>query len=576
MVRTDHGFHAHIMAPGHTAPMLLSSVLRSLGLALVIAPAAWAQADTPTATAAVSRPVPAAAAAAEPARFDVLEYEVVGNSMLPARVIEAAVLPHMGEQRSLADVDAARAALEGAYQDAGLLTVFVDVPEQRIDGGLVRLVVTEGRVERVRVTGARWFSQGYIRANTPALVEGGVPDFNQLQAQLGELNRGPDRQVQPVLRTGHAPGTMEVELKVQDQWPMSGSLELNNKHSASTSATRLVATLRHDNLLQRDQGLALTLTTAPEAPAQSQVLAASWTSPLSAASSLVTSLVWSNSRTEPLGATVLGSGLTLGLRWAHTRFGEASSHTVTLGGEFRDLKQNVGTGDSGVATPLRYLPLQAGYSGQWTHAGDGPRAQTSLAVNLAFGLRGLLARRIACPGNTLDGQQDQFACNRDGADGGFVTLRTDLRHSRPFAGGTLALRAAGQAATQALVSGEQFTLGGADTVRGYFESEAVGDMALLASLEWRSRNLLGAAAAPIGTPPLALAALVFADLARAWLIDPLPEQAPYPSLAGAGLGLQLRLGSRGSADLDLAWPLKPTRNSPSRQPRLHARVGLQF
>ena len=576
MVRTDHGFHAHIMAPGHTAPMLLSSVLRSLGLALVIAPAAWAQADTPTATAAVSRPVPAAAAAAEPARFDVLEYEVVGNSMLPARVIEAAVLPHMGEQRSLADVDAARAALEGAYQDAGLLTVFVDVPEQRIDGGLVRLVVTEGRVERVRVTGARWFSQGYIRANTPALVEGGVPDFNQLQAQLGELNRGPDRQVQPVLRTGHAPGTMEVELKVQDQWPMSGSLELNNKHSASTSATRLVASIRHDNLLQRDQSLALTLTTAPEAPAQSQVLAATWTSPLSAASSLVTSLVWSNSRTEPLGATVLGSGLTLGLRWAHTRFGEASSHTVTLGGEFRDLKQNVGNGDSGVATPLRYLPLQAGYSGQWTHAGDGPRAQTSLAVNLAFGLRGLLARRIACPGNTLDGQQDQFACNRDGADGGFVTLRTDLRHSRPFAGGTLALRAAGQAATQALVSGEQFTLGGADTVRGYFESEAVGDMALLASLEWRSRNLLGAAAAPIGTPPLALAALVFADLARAWLIDRLPEQAPYPSLAGAGLGLQLRLGSRGSADLDLAWPLKPTRNSPSRQPRLHARVGLQF
>ena len=556
--------------------MSLSAVLRSLGLALVIAPGAWAQA--PATTAAATAPVsrPAATATTEPARFDILEYEVLGNSMLPARVVEAAVLPHMGEQRSLADVDAARAALEKAYQDAGLLTVFVDVPEQRIASGLVRLVVTEGRVERVRVTGARYFSQGFIRANTPALVEGGVPDFNQLQAQLGELNRGPDRQVQPVLRTGHAPGTMAVELKVQDQLPMSGSVELNNKHSASTSATRLVATLRHDNLLQRDQSLALTLTTAPEAPAQSQVLAASWTSPLSAASSLVSSLVWSNSKTEPLGATVLGSGITLGLRWATTTFGDASSHTLTLGGEFRDLKQNVGNGDSGVSTPLRYLPLQAGYNGQWTHAGDGPRAQTSLAAHLAFGLRGLLARRIACPGNTLDGQQDQFACNRDGADGGFVTLRTDLRHSRPFAGGTLALRAAGQAATQALVSGEQFTLGGADTVRGYFESEAVGDMAVLASLEWRSRNLLGAAAAPGGTPPLALAASVFADLARAWLIDPLPEQAPYLSLAGAGLGLQLRLGSRGSADLDLAWPLKPTRNSPNRQPRLHARVGLQF
>ena len=119
-------------------------------------------------------------------------------------------------------MDAARAALEDAYQDAGLLTVFVDVPEQRIDSGLVRLLVTEGRVERVRVTGARYFSQGYIRANTPALVEGGVPDFNPLQAQLGELNRGPDRQVQPLLRTGHAPGTMELALKVLDLAAVGG------------------------------------------------------------------------------------------------------------------------------------------------------------------------------------------------------------------------------------------------------------------------------------------------------------------------------------------------------------------
>ena len=60
-------------------------------------------------------------AAADAARFDVLEYEVEGNTVLAARVVEQALLPQMGPQRSLAQVEAARAALEKAYQDAGYL-----------------------------------------------------------------------------------------------------------------------------------------------------------------------------------------------------------------------------------------------------------------------------------------------------------------------------------------------------------------------------------------------------------------------------------------------------------------------
>jgi len=570
--------HAPIMARGHTPPMSLSSVLRVMGLALMNAAAAMAQ-PLPTPPPAVA---PAPPRAAEPARFDVLAFEVEGNTVLPARAVEAALLPHMGEQRRMADVDAARAALEKAYQDAGYLTVFVDVPEQRVDAGLVRLAVTEGRIERVRVTGARHFSQGFIRETTAALREGGVPDFNAVQAQLAELNRGPDRQVQPVLRPGREPGTVEVELKVRDQLPLSGSVELNNKHSASTERLRLVGALRYDNLLQRDQSLALTAITAPEAPRQSQVLVANWTSPLAGQASLVTSLVLSDSTVQPLGATVLGSGFTLGLRWARPLYTATSVHTLSFGAEYRDLKQRVVNGDSEIATPLRYLPLQAAYTGQWAHEGDAARAQTHLGATLGFGLRGLLARRIACPGTTPDGRQDQFACNRDGADGGFVTLRLDARHSRALAGGTLALRAGGQLATQALVSGEQYTLGGADTVRGYFESEASGDLALLASAEWRSANLLGgdagrAPGAAAASPWLReLAWAVFADGAQARLIDPLPDQAPRQSLAGAGIGLRLRAGAMASAELDLAWPLKATRNTPAHQPRLHARLGLQF
>ena len=96
-------------------------------------------------------------------RFDILEFEIEGNTALPATAIEKAVMPYMGPQRNLDDAEAARAALEKAYQSAGFLTVFVDLPEQRIDAGVVRLKVLEGRIERLYVTGSRYFDQGEIR-----------------------------------------------------------------------------------------------------------------------------------------------------------------------------------------------------------------------------------------------------------------------------------------------------------------------------------------------------------------------------------------------------------------------------
>jgi hemolysin activation/secretion protein len=549
--------------------MPFPTALRFAGLVLLSLPAAMAQpAPQPTTV------------QAEAARFDVLEFEVQGNTVLGARSVEAALLPFMGEQRTLADVDAARAALEKAYQEAGYLTVFVDLPEQRVADGLVRLNVTEGRIERVRVTGSRYYAQGFIRDAAAVLQDGAVPNFNTLQTQLAELNRTADRQVQPVLRPGREPGTVEVELKVRDRLPLSGSVELNNKASAGSEPLRLMASMRYDNLMQRDQSLALTFITAPQARQESQVLVGNWTSPLAGQASLVTSLVLSDSRLQPLGTSVLGQGFTLGLRWARPFFGAQSVHTVSLGFEYRDLKQRVVNGSDEVSTPLRYLPLQAIHSALWMHDAG---ASTTLNSALTFGLRGLLERRIDCPGTTADGQQDQFACNRDGADGGFVTLRGDLRHSQPLAGGQLVWRTAWQLAMQPLVSGEQFTVGGADSVRGYHEAEATGDLALLGSLEWRTPNLAARAASALpegwaaaGGAGSELTLSAFADAAQARTLDPLPGQAARVWLVGSGLGLRLRSGPMFSADLDLAWPHKASVNTAARRPRLHARLGLQF
>lgn len=564
--------------------MYPAPVFLACGLVIATAsPAALAQ----------SRPAPAAAAApaaAEP-RFDILEYEVEGNTRLPLLEVERVLLPHMGEGRTLATVEAARAALERAYQAGGWLSVLVDIPEQRVADGLVRLRITEGAVDRVRITGALWFDQDHILRRLPAVQPGQVPDFNALQAQLAELNRNADRQVQPVLRPGLLPGTVEVEFKVRDAMPVSGSVELHNRHAEHTEPLRLAATLRHDNLFQREHSLSLSFSTAPRQPAQTQTATLSYGLPLAPDQSLQISYTYSDSLNTPLGNTVIGRGDTLALRWSLARYEGRDSHSLSLGVEWRDLQQRVRAGssaasdgsDAELSTPLRYLPLSLGWNGQFQHGAGAQASSTQLGATLTLGLRPLNQRRIACPGTI--GAQDQFHCNREGADGGFGVLRLDARHSWPLPGGwpgSLALRLSGQLAAQPLVSGEQMVAGGADSVRGFLESTASGDLGLIAGVEARSAELSPALRRALGLADEAASALAslqllgFVDAAQLQVHDAQAGQAARWRLGGAGFGLRLRAAGGAQADLDLAWPLNRDARQRLDGPRLHARMALPF
>lgn len=553
--------------------------------------AAFTQSAAAPAPVGSSGQAPASGAAAAAPRFDVLEYEVEGNTVLQVEAVEQAVMPHLGPQRGMAAVEAARDALDRAYQQGGWLSVVVDIPEQQLRDGVVRLRVTEGRVGSLRITGARYFAQGWIRHKVPALTPGEVPNFNAVQAQLATVNRTEDRRVQPVLRPGRVPGTLEVELKVQDQLPLSGSVELSNRHAKDTVPWRLSATVRYDNLFQREHSLALTLSTAPEDTRQARVLALNYSVPTDDGGAWLGYLVASDSLVEPLGSSVIGKGSSLGLRRVlplpapRGAGGRASlQHSLTLGLDYKDLQQRVLVGTDTISSPLRYLPLSLLWSGSTDF--DRSSAQASLGLTLAA--RGLLPRTVDC----ADLPQDQFACSRRNADGSFAVLKGDWRQRWRLGSGGWGLitRAGLQLASGPLVSGEQYALGGADTVRGYRESELVVDQALLGQLALRSPNLsrlvsgpppapVAGAAADLPAGPGGLTELVasaWLEAAHGQLIDPALGQAASAGLAGAGMGLQWRLGARWDGQFDLAWPLRLTAQVRSHSPRLHARMQLRF
>jgi hemolysin activation/secretion protein len=518
-----------------------------------------------TALTARAADAPASAAATAGPQFDVLEFEIHGNTVLPVAMVEQAVTPHLGPQRGMAGVEAARAALDRAYQQAGFLSVVVDVPEQRVDQGVVQLRVLEGSVAQLRVTGARYFSQGWIRDKVPALAPGQVPDFNAVQAQLAALNRTAERRVQPLLSPGTEPGTLNAELRVEDRLPLAASLTLNNRHAANTVPWRLMASLRYDNLFQREHSLSITAITAPEAPRQSRVLVLNYAVPAEDGGRWTAQLVSSDSLVEPLGSSVIGKGSTLGLRRSWPLPGAGSlSHNLSLGIDYKRVQQRIIAGSDVLSSPVRYLPLSAAWSGAFI----APDHSTQFDLTLTLANRAVLRRTVSCAGQP----DDQFSCAQRDADGSFMALRADLRHERQIGGWRLGGRLALQRATGALVSGEQFALGGADTVRGHLESSATGDQAWLVSLSLRSPNQ----APRLGLRSTAdLVASAFVDAGGTQLLAPALGQSAHRQLAGAGLGLALRLGGQLDGNVDLAWPLHRSGNTLG-DPRLHAQLQWRF
>lgn len=497
---------------------------------------------------------------AEVQRFDVLHIIVEGNSVLPPAVIEAAVYPSMGPARTIEDIERARKALESAYHAAGYQTVFVDIPEQEVNGGVVRLAASEGRIERTTVTGSRYFSLGRIRATVPELAEGRVPNMARLERQLTALGTAsPDREVTPILRAGSTPGTVAAELRVKDRLPVHGGIELNTRNAVNTSATRLIGSLRYDNLWQRFHSASLQYQVAPQAM-DVEVWAGTYVMPIGASPwRLAFYGIGIDSETPVAAAgalSVVGTGNIFGLRGVRLlpTVG-AWSQTLTVGIDYKDFGQSIVLiGADTQDSPITYLPFTARYEGSYRHADD---SRTSAGIEANASFRGF--------GN----DQQAFENRRFLARSNYLYAVGDFEHMQTLPRGfRLRGRFTGQLADSPLISNEQYALGGALTVRGYHETEVLGDdgVSLLVELHGPMWTALDS---------LALHALVFGDAGIAFVKDPLPDTPANFSLASMGLGLRLD-GAPLSVQLDWAWALLTAEAVEAGDPRLHLQVNYAF
>ncbi len=488
---------------------------------------------------------PAAGTAPEPAkqeaRFNIQEYRVLGNTVLESRDIESLLYPLLGPDKRLADVEAARVALENAYHTRGFGTVFVDIPPQDVNDGIVRLRVTEGKLHQSKIDGAKYFSERDIAKDVPAAKVGAVLSITDLQKQLTSVNSvTADRTVVPILKAGPVPGTVDLEMKVQDRLPLHGSFELNDDYTADTRPLRAAVGLSYGNLFAAMDQVAFQYQTSPQSFDEVKVFNAGYTSrPFADGYRAAVSYLNSNSNVANVGGAtgVLGKGQIVGLRFMGPQFGGASSsQLLTLGLDYKHFRDvvTVGGGSGDLVTPISYTNLSVSYSGFWRWR----FLDETLSVSPNFGVRGAPNKAEDFENKRYLGRPNYSYLRFDDSFG--VSFPKDYR---------LSLRLAGQLTNEPLISNENYSIGGSDGVRGYLEAEELGDNAVKGTLQL---------ATPVWSLhiPKLFSLFAFVDAGHTHSFATLGAQPEHAELRSWGVGMNLLPAGPFSGSLSWADPLR--------------------
>lgn len=525
-------------------------------------------------------------------RFDIMEFEVRGNSVFGAAAIERALMPFAGYDKRTSDVEAARTALEAAYREKGFATVVVEVPPQDVRSGIVRLTVAEGRVDQVAVKGARYVLPSEIKRALPEIRTGVVPNVPVLQAQLANANSRPTRTITPEFRAGLAPGTVDIDLVVEDKRPWGASVELNDQYNRSTERLRANASLRYDNLWQAGHSLNLSYQTSPEDFDQIQVFSGSYYAPLGySRTSLLVYGVQSNTSVATIGGlTVLGNGTTAGARVIHSLGGSPRGvvQSVLFGFDYKDYLDEVGLTDPNTGdvltfeTPVRYLPFTA----QFRRFGNVGASSYEVSVGTTFAFDGLVGDQAQFGGrpNLPNTPQDESTSGkRANSDASFVYLTGGANYTRKLGKGwEVRTDLDWQLSAVPLISNEQFVIGGVGSIRGYREAEALGDSGVRASLAVSNKiplDWLGTAAAR----KIDLTVAAFAEGGGVFVNRALPGEDDETWLASVGVSSTLEILDLIYGQIDFAYQLHNDPSQPSAELpddigpfRAHFKIGLRY
>jgi len=496
-------------------------------------------------------------------KFAIKSFEVNGDSILGAELIQSLVVPFTGNNKDFGDVQRALEALEGEYRRRGYGVVQVALPEQDITRGVVRFNIVQPKIGRISVEGNQHFSEANVRRSLPSLKEGETPNSNAIARNLQIVTEHPVKQTNVLLRSGASEGLVDVNVRVTDSRPWRLVATLDDTGTADTGYTRLGLGFQHTNLFDRDHTLSLQYVTSPSKMDQVAIYGFGYRIPyyrLNSSLDIFAGYSDVDSGTVAGLFNVSGSGTILGGRWNYyLPKWDDIEHKAFVGLDYRAYKNNVTLGGIGFVPDITVHPVSVGYAGVKRMTASEWAFNAALSTNI--------------PGGN-DGTAADFRRTRLNATDSYVILRAGTSFSHAFRNewqGRVALSA--QYTENSLIPGEQFGIGGMDTVRGYLPREAANDRGYAAQLELYTPNIAGL----VGLDDKWRTRLVgFYDFGAVSRNNALPGEQAGKYLASTGLGLRLSFGRSVSLRVDLAQILKDHGTRQTDDQRLNASLAIIY
>jgi hemolysin activation/secretion protein len=451
-------------------------------------------------------------------------FRIVGSTVFSEAELAAVAEPYVGRSVTSEDLQRLRNELTLLYVNRGYVNSGAVLPDQQVEDGIVEYRIVEGELSGIELQGNRWFRNRYLTSRIELAAQRPL-DVRRVEGQLQILQQDPRiRRVQAELRPGALPGEGVLGLRVDEEQPFHAALQFDNWESPSIGSYHGSATLSDQNLTGNGDILTLDL-------------------------GFTDGLDDYEGRYE-IPVTPRDTILAFGYRWS-------KSHVVESPFDELDISSKAQTASIGVRHPvLRSLrsSLWLSLTGEWRESEtflfgepfpfalgtDDGKSRISV---LRFAQDWVYRDRsqVLAARSTVSWGVDVLNPTVNGSgvpDSLFLAWLGQFQWVRRFDpwGIEALFRTEAQLADSPLLSLEQFSVGGHDTVRGYRENELVRDNGLVGSLEIRIPLLSDSA----GRPYLQLAP--FADIGRSWNAsrDGPDDSKPY-TLYSVGVGLRFQL-----------------------------------
>lgn len=427
-------------------------------------------------------------------KFEIKRFVFDGATLISKPAFDAATAEFAGPGKSFADVQRALEAVEKLYSSAGWSAVQVLLPEQELERGDVRFQIIEAKIGRVLVEGNKFFDEANIRASVPSLKAGSAPNINAIASNLRIANESPAKQTTVLLRSGQEEATVDAVVRVVDESPYKASITVDGSGTAQTGRLRVGLGFQNSNVNNSDHVATFQFVTAPYGDVADDkepdrwsilpsrrvfVLGAGYHIPFYASGdSLDFTAGYSTVNSGTVGTlfSISGAGGLFGARYTRNldRIGDYE-HKLVYSWDYRGYHNKgvrvVGTTNQ-LVRDLTVHPISVQYNGQFRGQDSESGFTIGFSQNLPGGNDGTGSDWCAQPPNLLLARSNGEFC----ANANYQIWRWGINHSQAL-GSDWQLRYAmnGQFTRDMLISGEQFGLGGADSVRGFTEREIADD-----------------------------------------------------------------------------------------------------